>query len=110
MSAVLQSNPSDPVLRVDDLSIEYRTRGGNVRAVREVSFSIGRGETFGVVGESGSGKSVTALSVLRLLETATYSGVIRFEGEDLLQKSEREMRKWQAIHPFVVRQAYHEPA
>ena len=61
---------------------------GRPRVVRTST----RGEKFGLVGESGSGKSVTALSILRLVEAATYEGAIRFDGEDLLQKSERQMR------------------
>ncbi|MCK7579467.1 MAG: ATP-binding cassette domain-containing protein [Chromatiales bacterium] len=51
------------------------------------------GEKFALVGESGSGKSITALSVLRLVDAATTSGAIRFEGEDLMAKSEREMQR-----------------
>jgi glutathione transport system ATP-binding protein len=57
-----------PVLRIDALSVEFATTDRVVAAVRELSFSIGRGETVAVVGESGSGKSVTALSVMRLVE------------------------------------------
>ena len=57
-----------PVLRIDALSVEFATTDRVVAAVRDLSFSIGRGETVAVVGESGSGKSVTALSILRLVE------------------------------------------
>jgi microcin C transport system ATP-binding protein len=77
-----------PLLAVDNLCVNF----GPSQVVDRVSFEVAAGEKFALVGESGSGKSVTALSVLRLLETATYSGRIRFEGEDLLQKSEREMQ------------------
>jgi len=57
-----------PVLRIDALSVEFATTDRVVAAVRDLSFSIGRGETVAVVGESGSGKSVTALSIMRLVE------------------------------------------
>ena len=74
-----------PLLAVDKLCVNF----GPSRVVDRVSFEVAAGEKFALVGESGSGKSVTALSILRLLETATYEGAIRFEGEDLLRKSER---------------------
>ena len=77
-----------PLLDVDQLCIDF----GSTRVVDGVSFAISPGEKFALVGESGSGKSVTALSVLRLLETARYEGAIRFGGEDLLRKTERQMR------------------
>jgi microcin C transport system ATP-binding protein len=76
------------LLEVDKLCVNF----GPSRVVDNASFAIDAGEKFALVGESGSGKSVTALSILRLLETATYEGAIRFDGEDLLRKSEREMR------------------
>jgi len=77
-----------PLLEVDHLTVRF----GTSTVVNDVSFSIAPGEKFALVGESGSGKSITALSVLRLVEAATASGAIRFDGEDLLKKSERAMR------------------
>ena len=77
-----------PLLEIDKLCVNF----GPSRVVDHVSFAVDAGEKFALVGESGSGKSVTALSVLRLIETATYEGAIRFEGADLLAKSERQMR------------------
>jgi microcin C transport system ATP-binding protein len=77
-----------PLLEIDELSVHF----GSERVVHDVSFSIAAGEKFGLVGESGSGKSVTALSILRLVQGAAYRGAIRFGGEDLLRKSERELR------------------
>ncbi|HWI11873.1 MAG TPA: ABC transporter ATP-binding protein [Burkholderiaceae bacterium] len=75
------------------LEIEHlRVRFDQSTVVDDVSFSIAPGEKFALVGESGSGKSITALSVLRLVDAAVTSGVIRFEGVDLLQRSERQMR------------------
>ena len=77
-----------PLLQIDRLSVRF----GTSTVVDEVSFSIAAGEKFALVGESGSGKSITALSVLRLVDAATSSGAIRFGGEDLMAKSERELR------------------
>ena len=76
------------MLDIDHLSVRF----GASTVVDEVSFSIAPREKFALVGESGSGKSITALSVLRLVDGAITSGAIRFAGEDLLRKSEREMR------------------
>ena len=70
------------VLQVSSLSVEFRTSERVVSAVREVSFSVARGETIAVVGESGSGKSVTALSIMRLVEHGggrILSGKIEFQ-------------------------------
>src|SRR5271165_6465656 len=64
----MPASPSEPVLAVSGLAVEFRTSERTVSAVRDVSFSVGRAETIAIVGESGSGKSVTALSVLRLVE------------------------------------------
>jgi oligopeptide/dipeptide ABC transporter ATP-binding protein len=85
-----------PLLDVRKLGVHYVTARGTriTRAVDEVSFSMEAGETLGIVGESGSGKTTLALSLLRLLPTAARfaGGEIRFEGNDLLTKSDREMR------------------
>ncbi len=76
-----------PLLAVDDLSVQFWTGGGTVYAVNGISFEVAAGETLGIVGESGSGKSVTALALLGLLPRAgrVKSGTARLEGRDLLQ-------------------------
>ena len=76
------------LLEVDRLSVSF----GPSTVVDDVSFTVAPGEKFALVGESGSGKSITALSVLRLVEAATTTGAIRFDGADLMKKSERQMR------------------
>ncbi|HEU5295348.1 MAG TPA: dipeptide ABC transporter ATP-binding protein [Burkholderiaceae bacterium] len=79
---------ANALLAVDRLSVRF----GTSTVVDDVSFSISAGEKFALVGESGSGKSITALSVLRLVDGAATSGAVRFGGDDLVAKSEREMR------------------
>ncbi len=84
-----------PLLAVNNLSVEFRTRGGTVRALEEVGFDVGRGETVALVGESGSGKSVTAYAVLGLLDPAAEvtSGRIIFGGLELLRAGERALEE-----------------
>src|ERR1700749_1239996 len=86
---------SDSIIQVRNLSVEFRTDEGVVKAVKNISFDIPRGKTVGLVGESGSGKSVTSLAVMRLIPNPpgkVTSGEIIFEGKDLLKLSESEMR------------------
>jgi oligopeptide/dipeptide ABC transporter ATP-binding protein len=86
-----------PLLELENLSTHYVSARGSrvVRAVEDVSLRVNAGETLGIVGESGSGKSTLALTILRLLPPAgrIAGGKMRFEGEDLLQKSDAEMRR-----------------
>ncbi|HEV8317736.1 MAG TPA: ABC transporter ATP-binding protein [Vicinamibacterales bacterium] len=83
-----------PLLEVQHLSVTFDSPRAPVVAVDDVSFAMARGETLGLVGESGSGKSVTAFSILRLLQPPgrISGGRVLFDGRDLLTLSEREMR------------------
>jgi oligopeptide/dipeptide ABC transporter, ATP-binding protein, C-terminal domain len=85
---------TDPLLDVRGLKTSFETGQGTLTAVDGISFTIESGEVFGVVGESGSGKSVTALSVMRLLDDAgtVEADAVRFDGTDLLSLTESEMR------------------
>jgi len=87
-------DPDGPLLQVRDLRTEFRTESGRVVATNEVSFDLDRGETMGLVGESGAGKSVTARSIMRLIDSPgeITGGRVVFDGEDLLAMTEREMR------------------
>jgi oligopeptide/dipeptide ABC transporter ATP-binding protein len=88
--------PDTALLRVQDLTTTFKIPGGVLRAVDHVSFELRRGETLGIVGESGSGKSMTALSILRLVQSPgeIHGGPISFNGRsDLLELSERAMRE-----------------
>ena len=84
---------SVPLLDVRDLTVEFTTRRGAVRAVERVSFAVAKGETVGIVGESGSGKSVTSYAVLRILDRAgrIAEGSITFGGVGLDRAPERTM-------------------
>lgn len=79
---------TDTILALNNLSISF----GEKRAVEQLNLSMQRGERLALVGESGSGKTVTALSILQLLQHAKLEGEIRFNNEDLLQKTEDELR------------------
>ena len=84
------------LLAVRDLSVSFAVDGGEVEAVRHVSFDIGRGESVALVGESGSGKSVTALSIMQLLPYPTArhpSGSIRLSGDELVGAPEAMMQR-----------------
>ncbi|XOZ34825.1 ABC transporter ATP-binding protein [Halomonadaceae bacterium KBTZ08] len=83
------------LLDVKNLDIHFAVRGGDLKALREISFSLDRGERLGLVGESGAGKSVAAFSILNLTAQPGYlaGGQILFEGRDLAAMSEREIRK-----------------
>ena len=82
----------DPIMSVRDLRVSFNTEAGRVDAVRGVNFDLWRGRTLAIVGESGSGKSVTALSLIGLLDdNARVSGSVRFAGEELVGKTDEEM-------------------
>jgi oligopeptide/dipeptide ABC transporter ATP-binding protein len=111
-SAPASAAPADgetPLLDVRDLRTYFDVMDGTVKAVDGVSFSIGRGRTLGVVGESGCGKSVTALSIMRLLDippARIASGEILFDGRDLLKLPEDEVRK---LRGFEMAMIFQEP-
>ena len=105
----------EPLLKVDNLSTHFITRGGAVRAVDEVSFDVAEGETVGIVGESGCGKSATVLSVMRLIPSPPgriVSGNILFRpgadepAVDLRTISESEMQK---IRGNIVSMVFQDP-
>ena len=86
-------SPADPVLEVDDLTVEFRIHGRWTPVVTNVTFSVHHGRTLALVGESGSGKTVTSMSLMRLLSPrqSRTTGHIRFEGQELLTKRGREL-------------------
>ncbi len=87
---------SDHLLEVDDLYVEFRTRDGVSKAINGVSYTLDAGETLAVLGESGSGKSVTAQTIMGILDMPPgfiTGGAIRYKGNDLLKMSEKDRRK-----------------
>ena len=85
--------PGGPLLAVDDLRVEFRTRSGTIRALDGIGFDIRCGEMVALVGESGSGKSVTAYAIMGILDAAARvtSGHIMFGGRELLTAGKRAM-------------------
>src|SRR6266536_3665942 len=85
---------AQPLLDVEDLTVEFTTRRGIVKAVQHVNISVAKGETLGIVGESGSGKSVTSYAVMRILDRAgkIAEGSVMFSGIDVKTASESQMR------------------
>lgn len=90
------STHETPLLAIEDLSVEFRTRDGTVRALERVGLTVRPGETVGVVGESGSGKTVTALAVMGVLHPAATvtGGSVRFRGTDLLRLEPEARRRY----------------
>jgi peptide/nickel transport system ATP-binding protein len=85
---------AQPLLDVNDLTVEFATRRGIVKAVQHVNISVAKGETLGIVGESGSGKSVTSYAVMRILDRAgkIAEGSVMFSGIDVKSATENQMR------------------
>ena len=95
-SPVPDAGTGTPVLEVDDLHVEFRTRSGVVNAVNGISYSLAEGETLAILGESGSGKSVSAQAIMGILDSppaVITGGGIYFQGEDLLEQSPEEQRR-----------------
>ena len=92
---------SKEVLKVTDLNMHYETLSGNVTAVKDVSFTVYEGESFGLVGESGCGKTSVAMSLLQLQadNAKISSGSINLDGKELVGLNESELRKirWDSI-------------
>lgn len=95
---------ADPVLRISGLTTHFHVPGGIVKAVDGVDLDVGREEIVTVVGESGSGKSVTALSVMRLIQPPgrIEGGTITFDGVELLSVPERQMRAIRGRHISMI--------
>src|SRR3979411_2330647 len=99
-----------PLLDIRDLTVEFSTRRGIVRAVEHVDIAIAKGETVGIVGESGSGKSVTSYAAMRILDRAgrIAQGAVHFTGLDLTAATEDQMRNLRGREISMVFQ--HQPA
>lgn len=85
---------TETLLELDGLSVDYETANGNLKALRDITFDVRKGEIVGIVGESGCGKSTLISSILRLTapNTRFRKGQVRFKGADLLQASQRTIR------------------
>jgi peptide/nickel transport system ATP-binding protein len=96
------------ILDVQSLSLAFRTSGGDIPIVRDISFAVAAGERVGIIGESGCGKTVTGLTLLRLLpmQSARISGRIAFDVRDLLTLSARQMR---AVRGREIAMIFQEP-
>ena len=84
----------EPLLRMRELKVYYRTKRGPVRAVDDVTFDVAFGETFGIVGETGCGKSTLGKAILEILPPGTkVEGTLEFDGKDLLSATAEGLRK-----------------
>src|SRR5947209_3104417 len=95
-------------LTVENVEITYRVRGPAARVVRDVSFRVGRGESYGLVGESGNGKSTMALAIVRYLARngSVTAGRIAVDGRDVLSMNGAQLREYRAR---TVSMVYQEP-
>jgi peptide/nickel transport system ATP-binding protein len=90
----LNAPPAVPLLDIKNLTVEFSTRRGIVKAVQNINIEVGKGETLAIVGESGSGKSVTSFAVMRILDRAgrIAEGAVMFSGLDVRAANEEKMR------------------
>lgn len=96
---------SDSMIQIRDLSVEYRTPDGTVKALNGLDLELRKGKTLGLVGETGAGKTTAGLSMLRLIQEppgVITSGQILFRGENLLEKSEQELEKIRGKHISMI--------
>jgi len=102
-----QTATNIPSVSVQELSVEFRTRSGTVKALENVSFNVMRGETLGIVGESGSGKSVAVYTLLGILDTAgkVTSGSISLRGLDVLKASEKQLQNVRGREASIIFQS-----
>lgn len=90
---MINTGLTPPILEVENLSVTIKPKHAQkIKIIDQISFSINAGERVAIVGESGSGKSVTAMTIMNLIENAEHQGQIKFKGNDLLIKSEHEFR------------------
>mgnify|MGYP001072876491 CR=1 FL=1 len=90
----MEKTPGEEILRIEDLSLRFRTEQGSVEALDHFNLTVRSGEIMGLVGESGCGKTVTGRCVLRVLPTPpaeVYNGTIAFKNRDLLHMPEKEL-------------------
>ena len=106
MSAVMES--TQPLVKIDGLAVTFFTPRGSVRALRNVSLEVGRGEVLGVVGESGCGKSTMAFAIMGYLPgTTRVEGTIQFEGQEIADMRPGELRELRGNRIAMV---YQDPA
>nr|WP_309504456.1 ABC transporter ATP-binding protein [uncultured Roseovarius sp.] len=95
---------SETLLKIDKLSVDYETSRGDLKALRDISFEVRKGEIVGIVGESGCGKSTLISTILRLTtpNTRFKNGAVWFKGENLLEASNRRMRSLRGADISIV--------
>lgn len=95
LPSALPTAERQPILRIENLAVSYKTRDGEVEAIRDISFDIARGETFGLVGESGCGKSTAAWAIVNFLGANgnVKRGSIEFQGQELLGRTDEQLRR-----------------
>lgn len=106
MTLAAQPQNSAPTLEVKNLRTTFHLNAGQLHAVNDVSFTVGRGKIMGLVGESGSGKSITGFSIMRLIDPpgSIDAGQILFQGKDLLKLPEEEMRQLRGTRVAMILQ------
>ncbi|MBO2452669.1 ABC transporter ATP-binding protein [Actinomadura barringtoniae] len=101
----VSTDQNEPLLAVEDLSVQFRVRDQDVRAVNGLSYSLAEGETLAILGESGSGKSVAAQAVMGILDTPparVTGGSVRLRGQELLDLPERRRRSFRGDHIAMI--------